>query len=127
MGSLGEHPMTMEAQHDFLFTQGMGSGANTGPFGGPDVFTGKSTSPSGMSVENNLNYKHVRGMNATNINCKSKLSKIFLALLLIIFCIFTRTFEHEQFAARKWRNVEHYCQFRHHWISICQAKDENSK
>ena len=73
--------MTMEAQHDFLFTQGMGSGANTGPFGGPDAFAQKSTSPTGMSLDNNLNYKHVRGMNATNINRKCQIVKDLAGLL----------------------------------------------
>lgn len=51
---------------DPIFNQGMGSGANTGPFSNMDAFS-KQASP-GMSLENNLNYKHVKGMNATNFN-----------------------------------------------------------
>ena len=63
-----------QLQTDQIFNQGMGSGANTGPFSNLEVFS-KQASP-GMSLENNLNYKHVKGMNATNFNQHSSANNL---------------------------------------------------
>ena len=52
----------------------MGSGANTG-FSNMEVFSKQAASP-GMSLEHNLNYKHVKGMNATNFNQHSSANNL---------------------------------------------------
>lgn len=71
MGSPGDLQMAFD-QHsqmntDPAYNHGLASGADTGAFSNLEVFSKQATSP-GISLENNLNYKHVKGMNATNFN-----------------------------------------------------------
>jgi hypothetical protein len=76
MGSPGDVPMAFDQNmNSDPATHGMGSGSSAGPFSNLEVFAKQAASP-GISLENNLNYKHVRGMNATNFNQHSSANNL---------------------------------------------------